>query len=213
MYEPELATRGKVTIELKTNMPVVIRTAQLVTAVHLCTLVDGYCQVYTTLNHSRLSIGVFGDGAIHPGQLTNDPSLAVFSQLSLSPNATKSDDDDYAQVRDPDKLMKVLGRPLNPKDILLIERIGEGQFGDVHKGTLYPDTTEETHVAIKSCKSDSAPEERAKFLQEAAIMKQFSHPHIIKLFGIVTHGLTTFIVMEFAPLGQVNHPIYHTHNN
>ena len=35
--------------------------------------------------------------------------------------------------------MSVLGRPLNPKDIIPIERIGEGQFGDVHKGTLYPD--------------------------------------------------------------------------
>ena len=34
-------------------------------------------------------------------------------------------------------------------------------------------------------------------------MKQFSHPHIIKLFGIVTNGPTTYIVMELAPLGQV----------
>ena len=34
-------------------------------------------------------------------------------------------------------------------------------------------------------------------------MKQFKHPHIIKLFGVVTQGLTTYIVMELAPLGQV----------
>ena len=34
-------------------------------------------------------------------------------------------------------------------------------------------------------------------------MKQFNHPHIIKLFGVVTQGLTTYIVMELAPLGQV----------
>ena len=35
-------------------------------------------------------------------------------------------------------------------------------------------------------------------------MKQFSHAHIIKLFGVVTQGFTTYIVMELAPLGQVS---------
>ena len=47
--------------------------------------------------------------------------------------------DDYAEIRDPDKLMRSLGRPLSPGDIMLQDRIGEGQFGDVHKGILYPD--------------------------------------------------------------------------
>ncbi len=36
-----------------------------------------------------------------------------------------------------------------------------------------------------------------------AVMKQFNHPHIIRLFGVVTQGFTTYIVMELAPLGQV----------
>ena len=37
--------------------------------------------------------------------------------------------------------MKSLGRPLSPTDIMLTERLGEGQFGDVHKGILYPDVS------------------------------------------------------------------------
>ena len=37
--------------------------------------------------------------------------------------------------------MKALGRPLSPQDIALTERIGEGQFGDVHKGVLYQDVS------------------------------------------------------------------------
>lgn len=37
--------------------------------------------------------------------------------------------------------MRTLGRPLSPQDIRLTERIGEGQFGDVHKGVLYPDVS------------------------------------------------------------------------
>ena len=48
--------------------------------------------------------------------------------------------DDYAEVRDPDKLMRSLGRPLSPRDIVLSEKIGEGQFGDVHKG-VHPDVS------------------------------------------------------------------------
>lgn len=52
-----------------------------------------------------------------------------------------TEDGDYAEVRDPDKLMRTLGRPLSPQDIRLTERIGEGQFGDVHKGVLYPDVS------------------------------------------------------------------------
>ena len=44
--------------------------------------------------------------------------------------------DDYAEVREPDR--QVLGRAISPREVMLEERIGEGQFGDVHKGTLYP---------------------------------------------------------------------------
>ena len=39
-----------------------------------------------------------------------------------------------------------------------------------------------------------------------AVMKQFNHPHIIKLFGVVTQGMSTYIVMELAPMGQVRIP-------
>ena len=31
-------------------------------------------------------------------------------------------------------------------------------------------------------------EEKVRFLQEAAIMGQFSHPNVIKLYGVVTIG-------------------------
>ena len=46
------------------------------------------------------------------------------------------------------------------------ERIGEGQFGDVHKGVM---TTKEgpKEVAIKSCKMAGTSEEKMKFMREA----------------------------------------------
>ena len=35
---------------------------------------------------------------------------------------------------------------------------------------------------------DLPEEEKVRFLQEAAIMGQFSHPYVVKLYGVVTMG-------------------------
>ena len=43
-------------------------------------------------------------------------------------------------------------------------------------------------VAIKTLKDDASEEDKVKFLQEAAIMGQFHHPNIVKLYGVVTVG-------------------------
>ncbi len=37
------------------SQPVVIRTAQLVKAIHLASLIDAYCIVYTANSHSRIT--------------------------------------------------------------------------------------------------------------------------------------------------------------
>ena len=37
-------------------------------------------------------------------------------------------------------------------------------------------------------KPGSPEEEKVRFLQEAAIMGQFSHPYVVKLYGVVTMG-------------------------
>ena len=43
-------------------------------------------------------------------------------------------------------------------------------------------------LAIKTVKPQLPEEQKVRFLQEAAIMGQFSHPNIVKLFGVVTIG-------------------------
>ena len=47
-------------------------------------------------------------------------------------------------------------------------------------------TTKE--LAIKTLRGELPEEEKVRFLQEAAIMGQFSHPNIVKLYGVVTVG-------------------------
>ena len=72
-------------------------------------------------------------------------------------------------------------------DIRLLEQLGSGQFGQVCKG-LWKFSGCTMEIAVKTLKPNTTEEDRVKFLQEAAIMGQFNHPNIVKLYGVVTVG-------------------------
>ena len=67
------------------------------------------------------------------------------------------------------------------------DHLGVGQFGSVCKATW---THEEGSkpVAVKTLKPTMLSEKKVKFLQEAAVMGQFFHSNVIKLYGVVTVG-------------------------
>ena len=65
--------------------------------------------------------------------------------------------------------------------------IGSGHFGTVHKGVWkVPGGT--IDVAVKTLKVDASEGDKVVFLREAAIMGQFLHPNVVKLYGVVTVG-------------------------
>ena len=71
----------------------------------------------------------------------------------------------------------------------ITDLIGSGQFGKVHQGErISPDTNAKVDVALKTLKEGASEEDKVKFLQEAAIMGQFSHPNVVKLHGVITEG-------------------------
>lgn len=55
-----------------------------------------------------------------------------------------------------------------------------------------------TLVAVKSCRETLPPDLKAKFLQEARILKQYSHPNIVRLIGVCTQKQPIYIVMELV---------------
>ena len=65
--------------------------------------------------------------------------------------------------------------------------LGSGQFGTVKQGVWYAPYGS-VDVAVKMLKDNPLEEEKVKFLQEAAIMGQFHHSNIVKLYGVVTVG-------------------------
>ena len=69
-------------------------------------------------------------------------SKMLFISLHLHTPLIHTDTEEYATVQHGrDGGSPVLGRYLSSKDVRLLDKIGEGQFGDVHKGILYPDVS------------------------------------------------------------------------
>ena len=68
-----------------------------------------------------------------------------------------------------------------------MDHLGSGQFGTVDRG-VWRSPEGDVPVAVKTLNPGVKEEDRVKFLQEAAIMGQFSHSNVVKLYGVVTVG-------------------------
>ena len=67
----------------------------------------------------------------------------------------------------------------------LLECLGSGQYGDVHKALWTTKNNQNVEVAVKKLKKGASTFEQVKFLQEAAIMAQFSNPNVLGIMGVI----------------------------
>ncbi|XP_030767595.1 tyrosine-protein kinase Fer isoform X2 [Sitophilus oryzae] len=89
---------------------------------------------------------------------------------------------------------------LNNDDVILLDKIGRGNFGDVYRAQL---KNSNDIVAVKTCRVTLPEEHKKKFLQEGRILKQYDHPNIVKLIGICVQKQPIMIVMELVPGGSL----------
>ena len=68
-----------------------------------------------------------------------------------------------------------------------VKFLGSGEFGNVYKA-LWSISGTTKDMAVKTLKPGSSENDRVRFLQEAAIMGQFNHPYVVKLYGVITVG-------------------------
>ena len=73
---------------------------------------------------------------------------------------------------------------LQPESITLLEEVGEGEFGMVYKGEWADSPQGPLQVAVKSLHKQEE-ESRYKLLKEAAIMGQFNHPSVVRLYAVI----------------------------
>ncbi|VDN51143.1 unnamed protein product [Dracunculus medinensis] len=91
---------------------------------------------------------------------------------------------------------------INRSNVILEQLLGDGQFGNVYRGSYTKNDGSILSVAVKVCKIDSEPSEMQGFLEEALVMNRFHHPHIVKLIGACME-LPIWIIMELASYGEL----------
>uniref|UniRef100_H3CUU4 Protein tyrosine kinase 2 n=1 Tax=Tetraodon nigroviridis TaxID=99883 RepID=H3CUU4_TETNG len=125
--------------------------------------------------------------------------------ISVSEELSGDETDDYAEIVDEEDtytMPSTRDYEIQRDRIELGRCIGEGQFGDVHQGVYNSPDKPALHVAIKTCKNCTSDSVREKFLQEALTMRQFDHPNIVKLIGVITEN-PVWIIMELCTLGEL----------
>ncbi|XP_003134614.1 ephrin type-A receptor 1 [Sus scrofa] len=93
---------------------------------------------------------------------------------------------------------------LDPAWLVVDTVIGEGEFGEVYRGSLRTPSQDAKTVAIKTLKDTSPDGQWWNFLREATIMGQFNHPHILHLEGVVTKRKPIMIITEFMENGALD---------
>ncbi|EAW92211.1 PTK2 protein tyrosine kinase 2, isoform CRA_b [Homo sapiens] len=147
-------------------------------------------------------------GAPEEGEraLPSIPKLANSEKQGMRTHAVSvSETDDYAEIIDEEDtytMPSTRDYEIQRERIELGRCIGEGQFGDVHQGIYMSPENPALAVAIKTCKNCTSDSVREKFLQEALTMRQFDHPHIVKLIGVITEN-PVWIIMELCTLGEL----------
>ncbi|XP_048589075.1 fibroblast growth factor receptor 4 isoform X2 [Nematostella vectensis] len=91
--------------------------------------------------------------------------------------------------------------------IHIMKVIGNGAFGQVHKGRVHGLGTNSpgwTLVAIKSPYADASDAETRDLMKEFELLKRLkSHPHVIKLLGCGEDDGRPLVIIEYVPHGDL----------
>jgi len=100
------------------------------------------------------------------------------------------------------------GKLIAREHVALGEMIGKGHFGIVFKATLYSSATDSyQEVAAKTLQQQGmmSSDDIRLFIDEALVMKDFNHPHVLHLIG-VTFGSdgSPIVVLPYMANGDLN---------
>ncbi|XP_064201963.1 focal adhesion kinase 1-like isoform X5 [Anguilla rostrata] len=191
--------------------PLMVTTSSLNTAENMADLIDGYCRLVNGAPRSFI-VRTQKEGE---RALPSIPKVGNHEKRSEGLRTrvfSVTETDDYAEIVDEEDTYTMPSKSygfdqardyeIQRERIELGRCIGEGQFGDVHQGMYLIPESPPLAVAVKTCKNCTSDSVREKFLQEALTMRQFDHPHIVKLIGVITEN-PVWIIMELCTLGEL----------
>ncbi|XP_061463029.1 focal adhesion kinase 1 isoform X6 [Rhineura floridana] len=188
--------------------PLTVTAPSLTIAENMADLIDGYCRLVNSATQSFIIRPQKEGERALPSipKLANNEKQGIRSHtVSVSDEISGDETDDYAEIIDEEDtytMPSTRDYEIQRERIELGRCIGEGQFGDVHQGVYVTPENPAMAVAIKTCKNCTSDSVREKFLQEALTMRQFDHPHIVKLIGVITEN-PVWIIMELCTLGEL----------
>ncbi|XP_073925396.1 focal adhesion kinase 1 isoform X14 [Castor canadensis] len=195
--------------------PLTVTAPSLTIAENMADLIDGYCRLVNRATQSFIIRPQKEGERALPSipKLANSEKQGVRTHtVSVSDEISGDETDDYAEIIDEEDTYTMPSKSygideardyeIQRERIELGRCIGEGQFGDVHQGVYVSPENPALAVAIKTCKNCTSDSVREKFLQEALTMRQFDHPHIVKLIGVITEN-PVWIIMELCTLGEL----------
>ncbi|XP_053322144.1 focal adhesion kinase 1 [Spea bombifrons] len=188
--------------------PLTVTASSFTIVENMADLIDGYCRLVSGASESFIiRPQKEGERALPsiPKLANNEKHGVRAHTVSVSEEFSEDETDDYAEIIDEEDTytMPSTGDYEIQRDRIELGRcIGEGQFGDVHQGVYMSPENPAMAVAIKTCKNCTSDSVREKFLQEALTMRQFDHPHIVKLIGVITEN-PVWIIMELCTLGEL----------
>ncbi|XP_077349528.1 focal adhesion kinase 1 isoform X15 [Lithobates pipiens] len=194
--------------------PLTVTAPSLTIAENMADLIDGYCRLVSGASESFIIRPQKEGERALPSipKLANSEKHVRAHTVSVSEEFSGDETDDYAEIIDEEDTYTMPSKNYGldeagdyeiQRDRIELGRcIGEGQFGDVHQGVYMSPENPALSVAIKTCKNCTSDSVREKFLQEALTMRQFDHPHIVKLIGVITEN-PVWIIMELCTLGEL----------
>jgi DNA-binding SARP family transcriptional activator len=110
------------------------------------------------------------------------------------------------QIVRQDPALDILGQPL--RGYRLIERVGEGTFGTVHRA-FQPEVGREVAVKIIRPELANHPEFIRRFGAEAQLVARLEHPHIVPLYDYWREPDGAYLVMRYLRGGSLREALAH----
>ena len=96
-------------------------------------------------------------------------------------------------------------REMARRSVRLLEKLGAGQFGDVHRAMVSTEGSGAPSflAAVKTLKEGSTGADKRELMEEATLMAQMQHANLVGIVGVCTRAYPVLLVLEYCEHGAL----------